>query len=133
MAPRTLPVLVYDGDCGFCTTCARFAERRLTCDVEIVAYQAADLDDLGLTAEQCAEAVQWVRPDGTVSSAHLAVGDLLRASGLPWSVAGRLAQTPPFSWFAAVVYRWIAANRHRLPGGGSACSIESPSPGHRPD
>ena len=120
---RRRPVLVYDGDCGFCTSAVRFAERHLTKDVDIVAFQHADLDSLRLTRKECEDAVQWVRPDGLTSRAHYAVADLLVASGLPWSVLGRLMQLPPFSWLASVAYRLVAANRHRLPGGTSACAL----------
>ena len=46
------PVLVFDGDCGFCTTSARVGQRWLgLADVE--PWQMIDLDELGLTDEQC--------------------------------------------------------------------------------
>ncbi len=122
-AARTRPVLVYDGDCGICTKCVGFVERHLTAELDIVAFQHADLDSLGLTVKECEEAVQWVEPDGRVTSAHIAVGDLLRATGLRWRPLAFLAQTPPFSWVASVVYKWIARNRDRLPGGTPACAM----------
>ncbi|WP_153506462.1 thiol-disulfide oxidoreductase DCC family protein [Cumulibacter manganitolerans] len=121
--PRSRPVLVYDGDCGICTRCVAFVEAHLTKDVDIIAFQHADLAALRLTAEECEAAVQWVQPDGRVSAAHLAVGDLLAASGLRWRPLAFLARTPPFSWVAGLAYRWIARNRHRLPGGTPACSM----------
>ncbi|WP_134322633.1 thiol-disulfide oxidoreductase DCC family protein [Cumulibacter soli] len=120
---RTKPVLVYDGDCGICTKCVGFVERHLTKDVDIVAFQHADLSSLGLTAAQCEQAVQWVEPDGRTSAAHMAVGDLLKASGWQWRPLAFLALVRPFRWIAAVVYTWIAKNRHRLPGGTPACSM----------
>lgn len=120
---RVRPVLVYDGDCGICTKCVGFVERHLTEDVDIIAFQHADLAGLGLTADQCEAAVQWVQPDGRTSAAHLAVGDLLKASGWRWRPFAFLAQTRPFSWVAAAAYRWIATNRQRLPGGTPACSM----------
>lgn len=116
-------MLVYDGDCGICTKCVGFVERHLSQDIDIVAFQHADLDALGLSAAECEQAVQWVIPDGTVSSAHIAVGDLLKASGWQWYPLAFLAQIPPFSWVASAAYKWIAANRHRLPGGTPACSM----------
>ena len=39
-APATF---VYDGDCGFCTRCAQFAERRIATTARIVPWQRADL------------------------------------------------------------------------------------------
>lgn len=117
------PILVYDGDCGFCTTCVRFVERRLDTQARIVAWQHADLAAIGVTRAAAERAVQWVAPDGRVSSGAAAVGRLLIDSGWPWRVLGYSMLTPPLSWLAAVVYRLVAANRHRLPGGTAACAL----------
>lgn len=123
LEPRTKPVLVYDGDCGICTKCVGFVERHLTKDLDIIAFQHADLHSLGLTAAECEAAVQWVEPSGRTTAAHIAIGDLLKASGRRWWPLAFLAQTPPFSWAAFAIYKWIAKNRHRLPGGTPACSM----------
>jgi len=53
----------------------------------------------------------------------ISFGDLLAASGRQWRPLAFLARTPPFSWIASLAYRWIARNRHRLPGGTPACSM----------
>ena len=80
MAARTRPVLVYDGDCAFCTSCARVLER-IGPDAEIVAWQLTDLVALGMTEEQAAAAVQWVEADGTVRSGHEAIAATLQSAG----------------------------------------------------
>ena len=85
---RERPVLVYDGDCGFCTTCARFLER-IGPDAEIVAWQLTDLAELGVTEEQAADAVQWVAVDGTVRSGHEAIAAVLGSAGRIWRIVGR--------------------------------------------
>ena len=118
---RERPVLVYDGDCGFCTTCARFLER-IGPDAEIVAWQLTDLDALGVTEEQAADAVQWVAVDGTVRSGHEAIAAVLGSAGWVWRIAGRLIVMPGVSWLAARAYRLTADNRYRLPGGTPACA-----------
>ena len=49
------PVLVYDGDCAFCSTSARFAARwlrRSPADYAIEPWQRLDLVALGLTATE---------------------------------------------------------------------------------
>jgi predicted DCC family thiol-disulfide oxidoreductase YuxK len=115
--------LVYDGDCGFCTTSIRWVKRfRLRADV-VIAWQHADLDALGLTPEQCDLKLQWVADNGTISSGHEAVARLLLRSALPWRPLGVLLLTPPLSWLAAQGYTWISANRQRLPGGTPACAL----------
>ncbi|MET0306758.1 MAG: DUF393 domain-containing protein [Solirubrobacterales bacterium] len=119
---RELPVLVFDGDCAFCTNCAHFLER-LQPKAEIVAWQLTDLDELGITAEQASDAVQWVEVDGTVRSGHEAISAVLGAAGLPWKLIGRTIQLPGISWLAAKAYRLVANNRYRLPGGTPACAV----------
>jgi len=114
-------VLVFDGDCAFCSSCARLLER-IGPEAEIIAWQLADLGELGITSEQAAEAVSWVEPDGTVRTGHEAIAAVLGAAGRPWRVAGRVMLLPVVSPLAAVGYRLVARNRHRLPGGTPACS-----------
>jgi len=119
---RTRPVLVFDGDCAFCTSSARLLER-IGPKAEIVAWQLADLDALGITAAQATEAVQWVGEDGTVRSGHEAIAAGLGTAGWPWRLAGSAIALPGISALAAVTYRWIARNRYRLPGGTPACAV----------
>ena len=114
-------MLVYDGDCGFCTTCARLLER-IGPDAEIVAWQLADLAELGITEEQAADAVQWVQINGTVRSGHEAIAAALTTAGGIWRIAGRTVLLPGISSIAAWVYRLVADNRYRLPGGTPACA-----------
>jgi predicted DCC family thiol-disulfide oxidoreductase YuxK len=115
------PVLVFDGDCAFCTTCVQLVERRIGPDAEIVAWQFADLAALGLSEEQAADAVQWVQVDGAVRSGPEAIAAMLSSAGPIWRIAGRILLLPGISWMAAHAYRLIATNRHRLPGGTPAC------------
>jgi predicted DCC family thiol-disulfide oxidoreductase YuxK len=117
------PVLVFDGDCAFCTSSAHQLER-IGPEAEIVAWQLTDLDELGITAAQATEAVQWVGTDGAVRSGHEAIAAALSTAGRPWRIAGRLITLPGISALAAVTYRWIARNRYRLPGGTPACAVE---------
>ncbi|HST54444.1 MAG TPA: DCC1-like thiol-disulfide oxidoreductase family protein [Solirubrobacteraceae bacterium] len=119
---RERPVLVYDGDCAFCTTCVRVLER-IAPDAELVAWQLTDLAELGLTEAQAAAAVQWVQTDGTIRSGHEAIAATLRAAGPAWKIIGRVALLPGISGIAAKLYRLVADNRQRLPGGTPACAV----------
>jgi predicted DCC family thiol-disulfide oxidoreductase YuxK len=115
--------LVFDGDCGFCTRSVSLVPKlRLRVD-EVVPYQRTDLVGLGLTREACADAVQWVGDDGATAAGHRAVARLLVNSGPLWQLLGVLLLVPPVSWLAAGVYRLVAANRMRLPGGTPACAV----------
>ncbi|NDH76279.1 MAG: DUF393 domain-containing protein, partial [Actinobacteria bacterium] len=42
-------LLIFDGDCGFCTTSAGWIERRLPDDVRVAPWQILDLEQYGLT------------------------------------------------------------------------------------
>jgi predicted DCC family thiol-disulfide oxidoreductase YuxK len=118
-------MLVYDGDCAFCTSCARGLER-IGPDAEIVAWQLADLADLGISAEQAAEAVRWVQSDGTVRSGHEAIAAVLSSARGIWAIVGRAMLLPGLSWVAAKAYRLVADNRYRLPGSTPACARPAP-------
>ncbi|MDX6588991.1 MAG: hypothetical protein QOI84_265 [Solirubrobacterales bacterium] len=107
-------MLLYDGDCAFCTTSARVLER-IGPDAEIVAWQLTDLAELGMTEERAAETVQWVAVDGTVRSGHEAIAAALSTAGGIWRIVGRMFLLPGISWMAARAYRLVADNRHRLP------------------
>ncbi|WP_440103158.1 thiol-disulfide oxidoreductase DCC family protein [Streptosporangium sp. H16] len=128
------PVLVFDGDCGFCTTSVRFAERRVGVRARVVPWQLADLRALGVTRERAEREVLWVE-NGRVYGGAQAVARLLISAGLPWSPLGHVLRIPPFRWVARGIYRLVAANRHRLPGGTPACALSSkpPKPPNSPD
>lgn len=122
------PTFVYDGDCAFCSSCAGFIDRRIHTPARVEAWQRLDLASLGLTAAACADAVQWVGTDGAVASGPAAIARLLRqasgASGrLLWRPVGAVLATRPVLALAWPAYRWVARNRHRLPGGTPACAL----------
>lgn len=120
------PVLVYDGDCGICTKLSRIVTTRLRArpsDFVVTASQHADLPALGLTTAQCGAALQWVAADGRVSSAEDAVARTFLASRMPFRPLGALLLLPGAHAIAGVAYRWVARNRHRLPGGTAACAL----------
>jgi predicted DCC family thiol-disulfide oxidoreductase YuxK len=125
------PVLLYDGDCGVCTRLAGVVVRRVRrqpSELFVAPYQDVDLAPLGLTPAQCDEALQWVAADGRISSAQDAVARVLMA-GRRWQWPfGALLLAPGVNRLAGVVYRWVAANRHRLPGGTAACSLPATPP-----
>lgn len=116
---------VYDGDCAFCTKCARIIERWIPTRARVLPWQFADLDALGLTEAECEEAVQWVGADGVRAAGPDAIARLLGDSNTLWRAAGAGLRFPPVRAAAWPVYRWVASNRHRLPGGTAACAVPS--------
>lgn len=123
LAPVT-PILVFDGDCGFCSTCARFARRWVDRRgrYSITPYQHLDLESLGLTSRQCSEATWFVTPSGAQLAGALAVSAALRSGAPGWRPLGLLLAAPGVRVLAGLIYRWVAANRFRLPGGTPQCA-----------
>lgn len=118
-----LPLIVFDGDCGFCTRSIEWGRRRIRRMSTAVPFQRADLDALGLDAATCRTAVQYVGADGRITAGERAVASLLRDAGWPWSPLGRLLALPGVRAVAGLVYRWVARNRYRLPGASDSCAL----------
>jgi predicted DCC family thiol-disulfide oxidoreductase YuxK len=117
------PILIFDGDCSFCTTSAAWLEHRVPDDVRVEPWQRLDLDALGLTEADVTAAAYWVDEHGTTYRGHRSIAKALIAAGAGWKPVGVLMLVPPFSWLAALAYGVIAKNRHRLPGGTPACKL----------
>ena len=120
-ARRDVPWLVFDGDCAFCTSSAEWIGERLRRqggpNARLVPWQFTDLAALGMTVERASREVLWVTPAGEVFGGAAAFARWLRFRGGGYAVAGRLMEAPGVRALAAAVYRLIAQNRHRMPGG----------------
>jgi predicted DCC family thiol-disulfide oxidoreductase YuxK len=131
-AVTATPILVFDGDCGFCTTCARWIEHHVRVPAAVIPWQWLDLDDFGLTPADAAEAVWWIDAGGRRHRGHRALGHALLACGRGWRLIGRLCLTPPFSFGAGSIYRCVVRYRDRLPGATPACRIDDRRVDDRP-
>jgi predicted DCC family thiol-disulfide oxidoreductase YuxK len=126
---RDRPLLVYDGDCAVCTRLVRVVERWFRRDPErfdIAAWQLVDLDDVGTTQERAEYELLWVHAGTSharIDGGAQAVASLLVHCGGLWAVLGWLLRVPPVRWLAHGVYRLVANNRDRLPGGTPACAL----------
>lgn len=116
-------LLIFDGDCKFCSSSARAFVLLTKNRIAIAPYQRTDLAALGLTLAECEQAVQYVNEKG-IESGHLAIAQGLIDSKTIWSIAGYVLKWPVVTSVAFVVYHWVAKNRHRLPGGTPACSVD---------
>lgn len=121
-------VLIYDGDCKFCQLSLEFGIRHLKTFPQYVAFQKIDPSKFGLTLEQVKTQI-WLanevpgpkKPRG----GHLAGGEILLMQNNPlYKMLGWFIKTPPTSFLADVIYRLVAKNRHRLPGGSRECKLQ---------
>lgn len=116
-------VLIFDGDCGFCTTVSNFAVKNTKLPVRAEAWQLVDVTKYGLTKEQTAKRVYFVH-NGKIFAANRAVARLLALkNNLFYKILGYLLQIPPISWLAIPGYYLVARFRHKLPGGTPACKL----------
>ena len=116
-------VFLFDGDCAFCSSAARWLIRHVPTATEVTAWQHVDLVGLGVAVAEVAEAVVLVGPTGR-SSGSVAIAALLGgSSSRAWRGVGRVMSLPLIRDLARVVYQQVAANRHRLPGGTPQCAL----------
>lgn len=114
-------LVLFDSDCGFCTRSAERLRRISTARVEPL--HAADLAVLGVSPERAEREMPAVLASGAVVYGTDAIAAAL-ASGPWWArAASVLVRVPGLRALAQVIYRWVARNRHRLPGGTGACKL----------
>jgi predicted DCC family thiol-disulfide oxidoreductase YuxK len=123
----TNQVLIYDGDCKFCQLSLEFGIKHMAIFPSYVAFQKIDPEIFGLTQQQVRAQIWLVDLAATSNKSlggHLAAAEILLMQGnILYRLLGWLMKTPPTSWLAKIGYRWIADNRHRLPGGSRECKL----------
>jgi predicted DCC family thiol-disulfide oxidoreductase YuxK len=73
--------------------------------------------------------VQWVEPGHPAKAGPEAISALLRSSNAFWKPFGWVLAFPPVRAAAWPLYRLIARNRHRMPGGTAACALPASGTG----
>ncbi len=107
------PLLIFDGDCNFCTIWVRRWQHTTGDRVEYLAYQDASVATRfpELPREGFEAAVHLVETDGAVfSGAEAAFRALGHAPHEPWLVDWYL-RSPAFARLSEIVYRFIAGHR----------------------
>ncbi len=112
------PVVVYDGECGFCQKQIRRIRGWDRAGVfEYLPRQTPDLTDRfpQLAEGELSTGMRLVDPDGTV---HVGADAVYRiATYLPrWRAIAWVYRIPGVHWAANRLYGWIAARRDRLSG-----------------
>ncbi|MBH0131242.1 DUF393 domain-containing protein [Salinibacterium sp. NK8237] len=119
--PQT--ILIFDGDCAFCTLWVNRLKAILPVFPSSTPWQWIDLDDYALTQDDVDKAAWFVTPTRQFAG-HIAFSALLRMQPtFGWRFLGHLIATEPFSFVASLGYRFVSRYRHRLPGGTPACAM----------
>ena len=111
---KTLAVMLYDGDCGFCRRRVDVWEKSTDGFVLYEPYQQALARFPQVRQEQCREAVQLIMPDGTVFSGACAVLQALALGGRYKRLLWCYRRVPFFGQIAEWCYRLVARHRHLL-------------------
>lgn len=115
--------LIFDGDCGFCTTAANFIVKNSKTKIVAVPWQRTDLSKFSLTEAQVADQVYLV-VDADSFGGHEAFAMVFRVQPNSFvRFMGKMMMSRYLRWFAAPTYRLVAKYRHKLPGGTPACKL----------
>jgi predicted DCC family thiol-disulfide oxidoreductase YuxK len=105
------PLLIYDGDCGFCVFWARYWQKLTGERVDYRPYQEVAADFPDISEAEFQRAVQYIAPDGTRATA--AEASFLTLSHAPgkafWLTLYR--HLPGFAPLSEWAYAFIAARR----------------------
>jgi predicted DCC family thiol-disulfide oxidoreductase YuxK len=122
----TKPLLVFDGDCGFCTTSAKWIQSKWSAQsASAVAWQRLGenrLAELGLDLNDVRTKAWWVDAQSVRGGERAVAASLIHAGGL-WALAGRVIDFRFFRPLAKAGYRLVARYRYRLPGATDACRL----------
>ena len=118
-------VLIYDGDCAFCTLWVNRLRDWLPSFPTAKTSQSIAIEDYALSTHDV-ENFAWYITQSHQYAGHLATSALLRAQPVfSLRLLGWLLATWPISWLAAGAYSLIARFRHKLPGGTPTCDPAS--------
>jgi predicted DCC family thiol-disulfide oxidoreductase YuxK len=106
-------ILVYDGECEFCTRLARWVERRdRRGRVSARPSQEPGLiERLGLSQEEVARASWTLEPGGRRFEGAAAINRVLRELGGFWAVLASLYGVPPVRYVEDRYYARVAKKR----------------------
>jgi predicted DCC family thiol-disulfide oxidoreductase YuxK len=109
------PILIWDGDCGFCAHWIRRWEGWVGDAVEYRPYQEVLGEFPQVEELECRKAVQLVLTDGSVLSAAHAVLKSLSLGGRAPRLLAAYEHSAVCRWIMETGYRFVAANRSWLP------------------
>ena len=120
-------MLIFDGDCAFCTRCAEWGAANLKPWVATKPSQQVKPEDFGLTAEDFKKSIWLVNtkdPKIAPLAANRAVAKILQnQQNVFWRSFGIILDIWWVRPIASSVYFLVAANREKMPGATDECKI----------
>ena len=127
MSTDSEPLLIFDGDCSFCSAAAQWVSRKWIGgnEAQLIPRQEltpSRLAELQLTEEDVTCAAWWIE-DGMKFRGHLAVAHSLLLAAHGWRIVGRVLLVGWVQRPAAYGYEVVVRNRFRLSRGSAACRV----------
>lgn len=115
--------LIFDGDCGFCTSAANQIVRRSKTKIVAAPWQFTDLAKYSLTQAEVADQV-YLAIDDQNFAGHEAFAMVFRVQPNSFlRFIGKTMMSRYLRWLSMPAYRLVARYRHKLPGGTPACKL----------
>jgi predicted DCC family thiol-disulfide oxidoreductase YuxK len=111
VTPPSKPLLVYDGDCSFCSRWVARWRCGGAGEVDAEPFQTAGERFPEIPRENFGKAVHLIETDGTVYRGATAAFAALAHSGRAGALFWLDRHVPPFHWVAAGIYRVVAKHR----------------------
>jgi len=115
--------LIFDGDCGFCTSAANQIVKRSKTKIVAFPWQFTDLSQYSLTQAEVADQV-YLAIDNQNFGGHEAFAMVFRVQPNSFlRLMGKTMMSKYLRWVTRPTYRLVARYRHKLPGGTPACKL----------
>ncbi|UKY47833.1 thiol-disulfide oxidoreductase DCC family protein [Streptomyces inhibens] len=122
----TEPVLAFDGDCGFCQAAIKKISSQGRPSVHAMPWQFLPQSMTEPYLDRLDREVLLLANGRVLASGAEALAAYMKRSpALCYRVAGAAICMPLLRQCAHGVYRWVARNRHRMPGGSASCAMPS--------
>jgi len=124
-------LFVFDGDCGICTKSVEFLRHVVETDLRFIPYQVANLDDFGLTEQDCQRAAQVVFPNGGRNEGYDSFRiSFLRSAHAMSRAIGFVMSIRVVRFVGRYIYSRVAQGRHTgaLGDMAGACRLPETSP-----
>lgn len=117
-------LIIYDGDCGFCTTSVRKLRGILGKKAPSAAtFQSQQLDLFGLSIAEVQREMKYVDTNGEIWGGASAFMRVFHDAKGIWRLISTFMSLPLVKQSSVVIYRKIAKNRQKMPGATAACAL----------
>ena len=118
------PTLAFDGDCGFCQATITWLQRHARPRMRAAPWHALPDHITRPHRERLDREVLVFRGAGVADSGAQALGAYLASSPrFRYRATGLLLRAPVIRQVTRLVYRLVAAHRHRMPTRTAACAL----------